>query len=355
MPEDPDPETSERRLEATLDRILPHRSPDERDDPGHGLLLEDLDLPEPPETAEPRGLAFRGSKRDGPGARMPWDVNDRSVVWSDNVQALYEKAKRRQWNAATDVPWHAAEGVDPVQEQALATVLTWMIQQEYAAWYVPAQFISRINPAYSEVAMFLSTQVVDEARHAEVFLKRLQVNGAGLQEAMPSTESSIKGLLKQDDFDHASFLLHVLGEGTFKDLFHFLIDVAPDEATRTMMTRSLEDEARHVAYGVHRLRNRLSAAEDPDAVGERFVQALEKRLSFTYEVSGLPSKVQEGLAVLAGDGDREDELAHGKERVDAFVQELNASREKRLAAAGFSDEIVAKLSDLHVRSSGGLM
>jgi hypothetical protein len=348
---DPDEDLDE--LERALDRVLPHRESDrERDE---GFQLGDLGLEEPPEEADDRGLAFRGSERDSPGPKMPWDVNTKGEVWSDNAAELYEQAKRRQWDAAHDIPWEAGEGVDPELEEALATVLTWMIQQEYAAWYVPAKFLPRINPAYSEVQMFLSSQVVDEARHAEVFLKRLKLNGAGLQKAMPSTESSIKGLLKQDDYAQASFLLHVLGEGTFKDLFHLLIEVAPDEATKALMTHALEDEARHVAYGVHRLRGQLERAEEPDRVGEQFVDALDKRLSFTYEVSGIPSQVQEGLAVLAGGGTREEQVTKGEDRVQAFVEGLNANREERLRKAGFSERIVQDISDLHVRSAGGLM
>ena len=38
-----------------------------------------------------------------------------------------------------------------------------------AALYVPAKFIPRIHPRFTEVVMFLSTQVVDEGRHVEVF------------------------------------------------------------------------------------------------------------------------------------------------------------------------------------------
>src|SRR5205807_10620899 len=62
--------------------------------------------------------------------------------------------------------------------------------------------------------------------------------------------------------------------------------------------RSLEDEARHVAYGVGRLRTQLASQREPDAVGQQFVEALESRLSFTYEVSGIPLPVQQALAVL---------------------------------------------------------
>lgn len=203
--------------------------------------------------------------------------------------------------------------------------------------------------------MFLSTQVVDEARHVEAFLKRLYLNGVGLREVSPGTESSIKGLLMQEDFARASFLLHVLGEGTFTDLFHLLIEIAPDDATRQIMVRSLEDEARHVAYGVGRLRTQLSGQKDPDLLGQQFVEALEGRLSFTYEVSGLPPQVQEALAILAGGGRSPAAQGRGVPRIREFITELNKNRKRRLLEAGFSEQVAEHISQLHIRSTGGLM
>jgi hypothetical protein len=286
---------------------------------------------------------------------MPYSITQRDVVWADNLHDLIERAKRRQWNATTDIPWAAGRNVAPDLEDALAGVLTWMLQQEYAAWYLPAKFVGQIHPAYTEAGMFLSTQVVDEARHVEAFLKRLYLNGAGLREVSPGTESSIKGLLMQDDFARASFLLHVLGEGTFTDLFHLLIEISPDDATRQIMVRSLEDEARHVAYGVGRLRTQLAGEKNPDLLGQQFVEALEGRLSFTYEVSGLPPQVQEALAILAGRGRSPTAQGRGVPRIRQFITELNENRKRRLLEAGFSEQVAEHISQLHIRSTGGLM
>jgi hypothetical protein len=286
---------------------------------------------------------------------MPYSITERKLVWADNLHELIERAKRRQWNASTDIPWAAGRNVAPDLEDALAGVLTWMLQQEYAAWYLPAKFVGQIHPAYTEAGMFLSTQVVDEARHVEAFLKRLYLNGVGLREVSPGTESSIKGLLMQEDFARASFLLHVLGEGTFTDLFHLLIEISPDDATRQIMVRSLEDEGRHVAYGVGRLRTQLSGEKDPDLLGQQFVEALEGRLSFTYEVSGLPPQVQEALAILAGGGRSPTAQGRGVPRIRQFIVELNENRKRRLLQAGFSEQVAEHISQLHIRSSGGLM
>ncbi len=319
------------------------------------LLLGGLPLAPVPARVEPEGIVFRGAPGEHSGITMPYTITQRELVWTDNLHELIERAKRRQWNASTDIPWEEGRKVAPELEEALARVLTWMLQQEYAAWYLPAKFVGQIHPAYTEVGLFLSTQIADEARHVEVFLKRLYLNGAGLREVSAGTESSIKGLLMQDDFARASFLLHVLGEGTFMDLFHLLIEIAPDEATRQIMVRALEDEARHVAYGVGRLHTQLSAQRDTDTLGQQFVEALEARLSFTYEVSGLPPNVQESLVTLAGGGRGPMALARGVSRMRQFVDELNRSRKQRLLQAGFSEQVAEHISQLHIRSSGGLM
>lgn len=320
-----------------------------------GLTLGNLNLPEPPESAEPAGIAFRGFNRLGPAPSMPYTVNTRAEAWSDNIHQLVEKAKRRQWDATTDIPWELGRKIRPDLEDALCSVLTWMVQQEYAAWYVPGKFLTKINPVYSEVTMFLSTHIIDEARHFEVFLKRLYLNGVGLGDVTPSTENSIKGLLNQDDYAKASFLLSVLGEGTFADLFHFLIANSPDDATKEIMKRTLEDEARHIAYGVGRLNNQLNHAEDRDAVGETFVQALEERLSFTKEVSGLPNHVQDALMVLAGGSNDIIAKENGRKKVNEFIETLNRNRYARLIEAGFSEKIANHISSLHIASAGGLM
>lgn len=322
------------------------------DRPLTSLLRLGTVLGAPPDTAEPRGLAPRGLHPNGAGVPFEFHVTERSIVWAEGVEQLYEQAKSRQWDATSDVPWDRGRGVSPPVERALCTVLTWMVQQEFAAWYVPAKFLPAIHPAYLEPALFLSTQVMDEARHVEVFTKRLFLNGIGFVGSYESTEASLQGLIQQDEFDKASFLLHVLGEGTFLDLFAFLRHIVPDEATRTIFIRAHEDEARHVAYGTGRLRVQLQ--RDPGAVG-RFVEALEERISFARDVSGLPPEVQEALAVLAGGAERGMAFLRGVQQVKEFQQELQEARVRRLVGSGFTAAAAKQISDLHAKASGNAM
>jgi hypothetical protein len=309
-------------------------------------------LPPPPETAGPGGLALRGLESGLVAHRYEFTVVERRVVWSEGIERLYEQAKARQWNAATDVPWELGRGVAEPLERALCTVLTWMVQQEFAAWYVPAKFVPRIHPAYVEPALFLSTQVVDEARHVEAFTKRLFLNGVGFVGTYPGTESSIEGLIRQDDFDKASFLLHVLGEGTFLDLFGFLRRHAPDEASRVVFARAHEDEARHVAYGTQRMRSRLAA--EPRVV-DTFVEGLEERIAFAREVSGIPEAVQEALVVLAAGGEGGAAWGRAIDAVRQFQAGLGEHRIKRLVDSGFPGAAAQHISDLHARSTGNAM
>src|SRR6476620_8171866 len=96
----------------------------------------------PPETATPGGLVLRGLESNVAGMPYEFEVLERNVVWSEGVEKLYEQAKVRQWNASTDIPWERGVGtvIEPV-ERALCTILTWMVQQEFAAWYIPSKFI----------------------------------------------------------------------------------------------------------------------------------------------------------------------------------------------------------------------
>ncbi|MGR3939514.1 hypothetical protein [Streptomyces sp. BRA346] len=86
--------------------------------------------------------------------------------------------------------------------------------------------------------------------------------------------ASLATLPAEPGFSLASFLLSVLGEGSFLNLLAFLDGHAPAPVTRRITRLARQDEARHVAFGVAHLEHR--AALDP-ALRPRLRAAVERR------------------------------------------------------------------------------
>ena len=161
-----------------------------------------------PENADPTsGFAPRGAQVEPGGPRDPFDLLNRDHVVPPEVARLYDQAVESQWDANRDIAWDRLPSHHPDLERALGQVFTFLAENELSALYVPSKFVSRIHPAYAEVAMFLSTQMADEARHIDVFLKRARAGGGGLGVSSATTSQSLLTLLELTDFTEAAFLL----------------------------------------------------------------------------------------------------------------------------------------------------
>jgi hypothetical protein len=301
-----------------------------------------------PEEAPATGLRVRTHELT-PGSGelppMPWSVNRREQVWTPRLAHLVEQANASQWNASLDIPWHAARELRDDLEVATCQIFTWLLQQELVAHHVPSSWIPKINPAFLEVKLFLSGKVMDEARHAEVCVKRLWLNGHGPTATGPETDNLLAPLAQTDDYEQASLLVDILGEGQILDIFKVVYDLAPDEATRRIVLLSRRDEARHVSYGVARLRYRLETARDPEAVGAQVVEWIAERIKTSEEFFVLPEALQEGLGVLG---------AHvgidGRARAREFPKESNQFRQARLNAAGLPPQAQRRVRQLLSRA-----
>ncbi len=177
------------------------------------------------------GLAARGALvEDGAPPLAGADLDDRTQVWTDLAPKLYAQAAAGQWAPATAVDWTPPDLPDDV-EAVVIQVMTYLIENEQAALEVPARFLGRIHPHFREVVQFLATQVADEARHVEVFTRRATLTGRPLGVSGAGGRASLQTLLDEPDWATASFLLSVLGEGTFLSLLSFLDRYAPDPVT----------------------------------------------------------------------------------------------------------------------------
>jgi hypothetical protein len=276
-----------------------------------GLTLSDIAIGsygEVPDEAPRRTMALRGSDIDADVPDMGYTINSKAEVWSDNVMSLYEEAVSRQWSATRDIPWSELPELDPDLEHAMCQLCTVLSEVEMVAADFPAKWLWRINHDYVEAKMFLCTQVMDEARHTEVFRKRALANGGGLGKSKAVVEQFLKLILDADTYDEGSALMHLLGEGIVLSLFRAGEFLSPSPVEKKIFRLCMQDEARHVAYGTMHLRYRL--ARDPSLAADyhAYLDRGEEIISMLFTTP----EVVEPTAILAAGGVKQaEELAMG--------------------------------------------
>ena len=293
------------------------------------------------------GLAPRGAlvEAGGPVADHIL-LDDRRDVWTDLAPKLYAQALAGQWDPETAVDWKVP-ALDDEVEDSVVQVMTFLIENEQAALTVPARVLGRIHPHFREVVQFLATQVADEARHVEVFSRRAALSGRPLGVSGAGGRASLQTLVDQPDWPTASFLLSVLGEGTFLALLSFLERHAPDPVTARVVGLAARDEARHVAFALGHLGEHLAGDV---ALRDRLRAATERRRDALATTAGLAPGVHDALVVLAAGSWEPAAIAAGWRRVAELEAEMDEGRRRRLIRLGFSEREAAELSALHTRN-----
>ncbi len=285
-----------------------------------GLTLEEIsigsygDIPESSRnyTVRPRGAAWRpNAPRTGPH----WDR--KGEVWSASIQMLYEEAVARQWSSATDIPWEKLTPVSDDMERAMCQLCTFLTQVEFIAGDLPGRWIKNISADHFEVGLFLGTQIMDEARHEDVFRKRALANGMGLLQAGMGATS----LLQIQDFGEMAALLHLVAEGFVQSLFRMGELIAQNDAEKKMFRLAAQDESRHVAFGVTHVKYTLESEPERKEELHHYLDRNEGLLGTTQ--AGLTSggASAESLAVLLGGG---------KDKTDLGYQKLLAIRKRQI-------------------------
>ncbi|MBW2282559.1 MAG: ferritin-like domain-containing protein [Deltaproteobacteria bacterium] len=321
------------------------------DNPKRGLTYLDLnkgsygydelpEVPRGPRSAAPRGAAYDVDHQ----ADMSPELNRKSDVWAYKVASFYEEAMSRQWDASTDVPWADLDHCERSEEVeiAFAQLCTFFTEVEMIATDLPAKWAWRMNNQFHEVKGFIATQAIDEARHAEVFRKRALAGGVGLMEAMPQAEHSLKAILETDTYSEASAFMHLLAEGNILTMFRFSEFISPTPVDKRMFQLVMQDEARHVSYGLQHLKWVL------DKTPERKPQlhaALDEAENFS--ISQFDSALFEAMIVLAGKGTKPDQIKRGIEIVGTLQIKQIEEYFQRLRRSGFEERIaVSKFRDL---------
>jgi hypothetical protein len=302
----------------------------------------------PAEHADPTwGLAARGALVEPGGPPIGAQWSEREHVWADIAPRLYAAAAASQWDPATAVDWSAFVTVPAEVEDAVVQIMTYLVENEQAALIIPARLLSQVHPHFREVMQLLASQAADEARHVEVFSRRGTLAGGPLGTSSAGGRASLQTLLSEPDFTTASFLLSVLGEGTFLDLLRFLHTHAPDPVTADVTRLALRDEARHVAFGVAHTAHTVRA--DPAYLGT-LRQAVERRHAALLDTAGLNSEVFDALVLLAAGSWEPAAIDAGWQAVQVLQRQMDEGRRRRLAYIGFPDDEAAELSALHTRN-----
>jgi hypothetical protein len=293
------------------------------------------------------GLAARGATVEAGSPDFSFRLSDKHEVWTDNAADLYAQAVAAQWDPDRAIDWDAPFDLPDEVEDAVAQVMTYMIENENAALVVPARFLGQLHPHFREVQAVLAIQVADEARHIEVFTRRLRMRGREPALSTAGGQASLKTLLDEPEFSVAEFLLSVLGEGTFVSLLNFLHLHAPDPVTREIARLAARDEARHVAFGMSHLLRRL---ETEPELRSRLANAVEARSDALSGTSGLNEEVFDSLILLAAGEFTPAAIAAGYARVQSLMTDMAEGRLARLLRLGFEEKTARRLAALHTRN-----
>jgi hypothetical protein len=293
------------------------------------------------------GLAARGALVEEGGPQLHFDLEEKHLVWADLAPRLYAQAAANQWDPATAIDWDTPFDLPAEIEAAVVQVMTYLVENEQVALIVPARFLGRIHPHFREVLQVLAVQAADEARHIDVFARRAALRGGPLGLSGAGGRASLTTLLEEPDFALASFLLSVLGEGSFLNLLGFLEVNSPDPVARRVTHLARQDESRHVAFGMAHLEHQ--AALEPELRG-RLRAAIERRHDALLETVGLNQQVFDALVVLAAGDWTPTAIARGYAAVEALQSEMDEGRQRRLIRLGFPPAEAAALSALHTQN-----
>jgi hypothetical protein len=306
-----------------------------------GLTLEEINkgpYGEAPRSSDDMTMGLRGAAKRPGVPRVGYHNREKSNIWSDNAAMLYEEAVQRQWSSATDIPWDELRPLPDDVERAYSQFCTFLTEVEFIAGDTPSQWLPSISNDHFEVKMFLASQIMDEARHLDVFRKRALANGGGLMQS--SGNAGLRVIIEAKDFTEMSTIMHVQGEGLVQSIFRMGEYIATNEAEKRIFRLSAQDESRHVAFGVMHLKYILETEPERREEIHSYLEKAEPVLvgggaNGTAPVAGGAPIFGTSLGILFGHslGSQEE---GGKLAMAAFRRQLNEYMH-RLEVAGMGE------------------
>ena len=213
-------------------------------------------------------------------AEFTWDYEKGAKPQLDK---LYEKAKKAQWNAQTDLDWSievdqeqvvmANAEANPAQMQWDPTALVgtalekwddkrfmqfgienqnWLLSQfmhgEQGALLCTAKIVETVP--WIDAKYYAATQVMDEARHVEVFSKYLDEKLSGHYPMNAHLGLLLDDIVSDSRWDMTYLGMQIMVEGLALAAFGFIHMMTTEPLLKKLLRYVMADEARHVAFGV---------------------------------------------------------------------------------------------------------
>jgi hypothetical protein len=295
-------------------------------------------------------MAARGSEIVPGLPDLGYTINRKSDVWSENVAALYEESKTRRWVPAVDVPWRLLKEKPLPDDLEIATgqLCTFLEEIALVVMEMPSRWVFSINQDFLELKSYLCAQMIDEARHVEVFRKRALAGGKGLKRASATSEQALKEILFAETYPEASLSCNVMLNSLVLGVFRHAAAVGPSEVDRRIFRLAMQDTAREIAYGVGHIRYHLE--HQPHR--REFLQDYLDRTEHTFFGIAASRELIEPLIILSGGGLAKDQVAQGLVRVRRMLARTVSEYLERTAACGLDRKTRTQLTRLLVTDNG---
>ncbi len=220
---------------------------------------------------------------------------------------LYEKAKHGQWNGETDLAWET-----DVDQEKLATeaydltggmdqlidftgtgiercgrsewirfnieIQNWSLSQfmhgEQGALVCTAKIVETVP--WIDAKYYAATQVVDEARHVEVFAKYLSDKLSGTYPINVHLRMLLDDIIEDPRWDMTYLGMQIMVEGLALAAFGLTYQQTTEPLLKQLLRYVMSDEARHVAFGVLSLK---------EAYADMTRAELRERQEFAFEAA----------------------------------------------------------------------
>ena len=133
---------------------------------------------------------------------------------------------------------------------------------------------------------YASTQVMDEARHVEVFAKYLQEKLTGHYPINAHLRMLLDDIIEDSRWDMTYLGMQIMVEGLALAVFGFMYQLTEEPLLKKLLRYVMSDEARHVAFGVLSLKEYyegLTAAEIRERQEFAFEAAVRMRDRFLQQ------------------------------------------------------------------------